>query len=208
MAGSTTLNRNRGFTSGANRHPAFVTPLKDRLELRIDPDWPRRKLWLGLQNNTIGDKLVFTFFDFEEGIQEQAAVNYADIDVIGRAEVYKNFVGVSNREFSLNFKFQAQGVTSGNLVDVLDAEVVQPAKWIDALKYPITDQAGISHAPPPCLLQIGQLFHGRVIVTDASITWQHPFDPDTLMPYAAEVSTTLTVVRRRIQNYNFSRGRR
>ena len=208
MAGEVTLNTNRGFTSGANRHPAFVTPLKDRLELRIDPDWPRRNLWLGLQNNTIGDKLVFTFMEFEDGISETAAVNYADIDVVGRAEVYKNFVGVTNREFQITFKFRAQGVASGNLVEVLETEVVQPAKWLDALKFPITDQAGISHAPPPCFLQIGQLFQGRVIVTDASIMWTHPFDPDTLMPYGAEVSTTLTVVRRRIQNYNFRRGRR
>ncbi len=199
------------------RVSAIPSPIKLSLEVVEDANQSLQR-WLGLKGNNpadggLGRKLVFTFVELEEGIQESAGVNYADIDVIGRAEAFKNYVGNTNREFSITFKFRAQGLKGDNLADALNREVVLPAKWIDALKFAITDRSGsggtgIAHPPPRCILQIGQLFTGFVLVTEAQITWMSPFDPDTLLPYGADVSTTLTVVRRRIQNYNFNTGRR
>lgn len=194
---------------GGQKISAIPSPILLSLEVIRDGSGSLDR-WLSLKGNNpadggLGSSLVFTFVDLEEGIQESAGVNYADIDVIGRAEAFKNYVGNSNREFSLVFKFRAQGLKGNNLADALEREVVLPAKWIDALKFSITDIAGISHAPPRCYLQIGELFTGTVIVTEAQIMWMHPFDPDTLLPYGADVNTTLTVVRRRIRNYNFLR---
>lgn len=194
------------------RTPALASAIKLSLEVVNDANQSLQR-WLDLKGNKLGRKCEFTFIDLEEGIQESAGVNYADIDVIGRAEAFKNYVGTANREFSITFKFRAQGLVGDTLAASLNREVVLPAKWIDALKFPITDRSGsggtgISHAPPRCHLRIGQLFTGFVIVTDAQITWMHPFDPDTLLPHGADVSTTLTVVRRRIKNYDFTTGRR
>jgi hypothetical protein len=173
--------------------------------LRIDPDWLDRHEdnW----ESVLGDRLPFVFLDLEDGIEESAPVNYADFEIIGRAESYKSFIGTGNREFPLTFKFRVQGVDAHNREAAIDAEVLSPALWLDGLKQPYTGSDGLSHAPPPCLLSLGRLVFGRVVATDVQISWQPPFEPDTLLPHGADVACTFTVVREHIRNYSFGRRR-
>ncbi len=87
---------------------------------------------------------------------------------------------------------------------ILDEEVVQKARWLDALKYPVIDELqNVSLGPPPVILTIGRLLSMRAVVTDVSIAWQPSFDPDTLMPHGADVSVTFAASNQRIGNYRF-----
>jgi hypothetical protein len=218
-------------------------PEMDKLiSLRIDPTWYElnKDLGFGAFSGSISSKpyvaptkLSFLSLDLEGGLEEGGAVNYADFDVIGRAEAYKSYTGTGNRTFSLVFKFHAQGLSltaerekrwerfdrlaardrpvndpeREALIAVLENEVFHPALWLDALKQPWAGSDGISHAPPPCMLTLGRLFEGRVLATDVQITWQPPFDPETLLAHAADVACTFEAVRERIDNYSYGMRR-
>lgn len=187
---------------------AIVPDLGERLTLRVDPHWPHITLWNNLRGNTIGDKLKFTFVDFEEGIQEAAPANYSPQDVIGRAESYQTYVGQQTREITLTFKFRVQGEKFSDLIAAIQQEVLFPVRWLDALQHPIIDPSSqLSHAPPPLLLTIGRnilpLFVGRVIMIGAAITWQPPFEPRLLIPHGADVACIFRVVRSQIKNHPF-----
>lgn len=179
--------------------PVFVgdAALAGRFTLRIDPNWPHQKLW----RHPMGSLLAFTYVDWSGGLQETANVNYAPTEVPGRAESYQSYTGTDSREIQITFNFQVQGQSGGSLSDALMREVVWPARFLDALKYPVfsTDQER-SYRPPPCILRVGELLTARVIVTTADITWGGSegtiLDPDTLLPQSATVSTTFRVVRR------------
>jgi len=207
MAGTNDSVVRNQLTSDQRFAQGLVPPLSDKLLIRIDPSWPHWLPWRKVVNpagraGVPDTHLIFTFVDLEDGLTESAAVNYADTDVVGRAEAYKTFISTGNKQFQINFQFRAQGLeTSGDEIsEILQKEVVLPARWLDALKYPIVDQ-GLTLAPPPCILQIGSLFIARVIADDVQIQWQHPFDPESLLPHGAEVSCTFSVVRRVVGNY-------
>jgi len=162
--------------------------------ISIDPSW--YDMNPGGWPLDFSERLDFTFLDLDSGIQETSSVNYGDVQVIGRAESYRTYLGSGNKEVPLNFRFYAQGLKRSIVYeDVLREEVVKPAMWLEALKHPWQGADGLSHAPPPCFLQIGDLFAGRVIATDVQTTWQPPFDPKTMLPHGADVSCTFTVVR-------------
>jgi len=184
-----------------------LAPPLDKLVIRVDPSWPHMVAWRMVVNpegvaGVPDTHLAFAFVDLEEGLTESAAVNYADTEIVGRAEAYKTFISTGNKQFPINFQFRAQGLsTSGEeLTGILQKEVVLPARWLDALKYPVVWQ-GLTLAPPPCILQVGSLFVARVVADDVQIQWQHPFDPESLLPHGAEVSCTFSVVRRVVGNY-------
>jgi hypothetical protein len=185
---------------------AIVRELEGLAYLQIDPSWLAHHKDYPL-HESFGDRLPFLFLDLEEGIEESAAVNYTEFEIVGRAESYKSYIGTDNREFPLVFKFRVQGVDLRTLEEALNLEVMQPALWLDSLKAPYTGRDGLAHAPPPCMLSLGQLFFGRVVATDVQISWQSPFDPDTLLPHGADVSCTFAVVREHIENYSFGASR-
>ena len=87
---------------------SIAGPISDGVYLEIDPNWLDRHP--GGWGSPLGAKLPFVFIDLEDGIEESGAVNYADFEIVGRAESYKSFVGAGNREFPLTFKFRVQGV--------------------------------------------------------------------------------------------------
>lgn len=164
--------------------------LRDRLTIQIDPTWPWRNLW----DHPLGPRLDrITYVDWESGVQENASPNYADTDVVGRAELYKNWISTSNREITITFKFRVQDAGRA----AINNEVIYPARFLDKLKYPVYDPgAELQYAPPPVLLRIGELLHVRAVVTNADITWMEPFEPDTLLPHGADVPCTFQVVRK------------
>lgn len=176
-------------------------PINAGVYLEIDPTWLAHNA--GYPLSPMGKVLHFFFVDLEDGIEESVAVNYADFEIIGRAESYKSFIGAGNREFPLNFKFRVQGVDYADPVSAIYAEVMDPTLWLDGLKQPWTGSDGLSHAPPPCILSLGNLFFGRVVVTDVQFTWQPPFEPDTFLPHGSDVACTFTVVREHIRNYSY-----
>lgn len=190
---------------GETQRGSLVGSISEGVYLEIDPTWLAHNS--GYPLSPMGEKLRFVFIDLEDGIEESAAVNYADFEIIGRAESYKSFIGSSNREFPLVFKFRAQGIDSADPATAIDAEVIQPALWLDSLKVPYTGQDGLSHAPPPCVLALGELFFSRVVATDVQISWQPPFEHETFLPHGADVTCTFTVVREHIKNYSFGARR-
>jgi len=78
--------------------------------------------------------------------------------------------------------------------EALLRQVKMPAMWLESLKYPIMGDDGLSHAPPPVYLQLGALMLMRSVVTAASVTWEEPFDPETMLPHGASVQATFTAV--------------
>src|SRR3990172_3248209 len=98
-------------------------------------------------------------------------------------------------------------ITRELFVGVLLAEVVNPAIWMEALKHPVVGTDGLSHGPPPILLTVGRLLTARCVVTQSTLNWKEPLDPDTLLPFAAEVQVTFTVVRTKILGNLFKHGR-
>ncbi len=186
---------------------SILPPQAGLLQLQIDPTWPYYNQWLA--RSPIGASLTFTFTDLEGGIEENSAPSYSDTPVLGRPESYKTYLGTSNRQVSFVFQFRAQGrplsgqVTEG-IYEALDSEVTKPARWLDSLKYPYVDAQNISHAPPPCILTVGQLLLLRVVVTSCVVKWLPPWDPKTHLPFAADVACTFDAVHPMLGNYQYT----
>jgi len=186
------------------RHTAqsssLAQPMRGMAFLRIDDDWLVMNPFGWPANR--GFELPFLFMDLDQGVQENSDVTYASNEVVGRGEGYRSYLQTGNKEFPLVFKFQAQGLEgTRDLRSTLIKEVREPALWLDALKYPWIGRDGLSHSPPPVLIEIGDLLAARAICSSAEITWQAPFDPDTMLPHGAEVQCSFTVVRNFVQGY-------
>ncbi len=195
-----------------NSTGAIVQPMSN-FYMEIDQGWPYRAAWVERMSQVgLAAKLNPTFFDTDGGFSESVGVNYADTQVIGRPEQYKQYTGTNNRELAVTFHFQAQGAPSGGataqtLAGWLRSEVQNPVRWLDSLRFPFIETIGndrISHAPPPIMLWIGELIAMRCLLTEAQITWKPPFDPVTLLPYAADVSCTFTAITQNVANYGFT----
>lgn len=181
---------------------------------------------LGFGWPTAGGFVDFMFVELDE-LTEDVQVNYATTDVLGRAESYKTYTGATNRTIPMTFHFHCQGFDTevnpldpateiGNALlgssfveslagDANDKspynEVVLPTRRIEVLKQPFQDTStGLSYAPPPLLLAIGNLLLARVILTDVSVTWNAPFEPGTMYPHGSTVRCTFTVVRNEAVN--------
>lgn len=175
-----------------------MTDQPQNLIIRIDPTWPNYPLW----THPLGERLDITYWDTDSGISDSSSPNYADTDIVGRGELYKNWISTSNKELQITFQFHVQGTGAS----ALRREVTEPARFIDALKHNVYDPGtDISYAPPTVLLQVGSLFLIRAVVTQADIQWQAPFDPGTLLPHHAEVATTFTVTRREDPDLSYRR---
>ena len=179
---------------------SVVPDMGGLINLRIDPTWDQYKDWV-LDANPIGAQLNFTFADLDGGITESAKPNYASTDIIGRPEGFRTYMGTSNREVQITFQFFAQGVGANDYFQALDSEVSAPMRWIDSLKYPFVDQQGISHAPPPLILTLGQLLILPCILDDAVLKWMPGWDTNTMLAHAAEASCTFTAVHPSLGNY-------
>lgn len=166
--------------------------LGDRLTLAIDPEWPHRSLW----QHPLGTLLRFTYADWDSGVSESVSPNYTETDVVGRAEPHKAWINNPSRQIQIAFKFRVQGIGSAT-AQAIEEEVIQPARWLDALKYPVYNaQQNISYAPPPVILKIGTLLTARCVLTGGDIEWQFELmDPDLLLPHGANFTATFEVVR-------------
>lgn len=145
--------------------------------------------------------LNFAFLELEDGITESSSPEWNDTSVIGRAEAYKSYMGGSNKEIPLTFRFRAQmGTPDDANAQALEGvgpipEVMFPVRWLEALKNPVT-RNGLSHAPPPLILTIGDLLVARCVMQNCEVTWEAPFEPVTMHPHGASVQCTFSVVRR------------
>jgi hypothetical protein len=167
--------------------------LGDRMTITIDPAWPHISLWA----SPLGRTLRVTFIDFAAGVQENAAPNYTNTEVVGRAEAYKAFLNTQNRQIQVPFRFRAQGQVSADPRTAIEQEVVQPARFLDALKYPVHDpNQNLSFAPPPVIVKFGELFVARCVVTGGDLNWIFdPMEPDTLLPHGCDFNAQFEVVR-------------
>lgn len=191
----------RGLTPGATT-ALTACPEADpnyvNVVLQIDPNWPRADK-LGGSVQGLFRRMVFAFVDqTEEGFSENVGVSYASSDVVGRDEQYKTYTGTDNRTIPMSFRLVAQGSVGDDGEETSPSleEVVKPARWIESMQHAFADPTtGISYAPPPLLLTVGQLLAARVILTDCSVKWDAPFEPGTMLPHGATVQCTFTVVR-------------
>ena len=167
--------------------------LGDRLTITIDPGWPHISLW----QHPFGRTLRVTFLDFQSGVQESASPNYVPTEVVGRAEAYMAYMNTQNRQINVPFKFRATGQISSDTRTAIENEVIQPARFLDALKYPVYDpNQNLSFAPPPVIVKFGELFTARCIVTGGDINWVFdPMEPDTLLPHGCDFNVQFSVVR-------------
>lgn len=195
----------KGFPTNTAGTSPYPPPLASLLQVALDPTWfaMNGRFW----HSPLADKLPVTFLALDDGITEASNVEYASTEVIGRAESYKSYTGTSNREVSLLFQFRAQGISGVDLKQTIEKEVVAPARWLDALKYPII-VGDLSIAPPPVILILGELLSMRCIATAVSLRWGPQFDPATLLPLAADVEVTFTAVHESLGAYVFEGPRR
>lgn len=92
--------------------------------------------------------------------------------------------------------------TGPNTAQYIRNEVIRPAKFLEALKYALIGDNGIAHAPPPVILTIGSLLAMRCVVDDCSINWVTPWDPETMLPYGADVQVRFASVSRLVGAFN------
>ena len=158
-------------------------PLGRRLKIRVDDP-----LW------SFGKVLdSFTYVDWDTGITEAMTPNYANTDVVGRAESYRHWIMTNNKDIQITFQFRVQGTGPEAIME----EVIRPARFLEALKSPLYNSTlKLSFAPPAFILTIGDLLTARCVLTSGDIQWQHvPLEPDTLLPHGALFPATFTVVR-------------
>jgi hypothetical protein len=189
--------------------PSYVN-----VTLQIDPNWYLLSLLSDSnQAQFLYTSLTFVFVSLgEQGFSEAVNVNYATTDIVGREEQYYTYMGTSNRQIAMTFHFITQGEPAAQPNSYLvstppeqqqgytgkggpQLETVLPARWIDSLKYPVVDNNGLSHAPPPLILTVGDLLAARVVLSQSSLQWLPPFEPGTMNPFGAELACTFTVVR-------------
>lgn len=185
------------------------------IEVDIDPIWlgtakygggTYGDLWIPSADDWSITTSLFALFSTidDEGITEDSAVMYADTDVPGRAEMYKTYMGTTNREIAIGFQFHAQIPDSTEtdedgvnlVVKYAPNWCVQAVRWLDLLKQPVYDPSqDVTYPPPPVILRVGNLLAARCILTGGSPRWIGPFDPDTMFPNCAEFHAVFTNVR-------------
>ena len=185
---------------GPAQDPGWLDWQADALvvcRVSLDLNWPGGELDAPFNTH---NSLNFAFVNLEEGIQETAPPQWADTQIVGRAESFVSYTGGTNREIPLTFRFHTQmgKPEEGNEQALAGpgplAEVVYPAKWLDALQQPVV-RNGLSYAPPTLILQVGDLILVRCVMVSANITWEAPFEPVSLLPHGASVECTFRVTR-------------
>ena len=182
-----------------------VPELGPLLRLQIDSQSKAGRLWRRERDASLSTRFADIF---EDGFEEEADVNYSETEIIGRAENHQTWINNGNRNISITFKFHVEGDEAPDVQEAIIAGVVEPARWLEALKYPLVDQSGSVIAPPRATLQMGQLYTGRVIATSVTPAWKGPWDQDSLLPHHAEVSATFTEVNKEVGSFNVRGPRR
>ncbi len=215
-----------------NGKTAIVTDLGELFTVRIDPTWRYRHLWgspLGQKlsatffdfddgisesasvdycdTSVIGRAEQFKTYTGTGNREVTLAFKFRAQGLVGGGSDIRAG-GAAMSAIQAPLFIDSNGVetrdNTSDLLSVIESEVVQPAKFLDALKFPLRQDNGISVGPPRVLLTIGRLLTMRAIVTAAQLDWKAPFDPDTLLPYGAEVNVTFTSVYEKVTEYNFN----
>ena len=153
----------------------------------------------------------FSSVELERGLAESSVPNYATISALGRPEMFKTFMGNSNREVALmvNLMSSSRGDP--------DEYVALTARWLKSLQYAVTNAAGIVYAPPALTVQIGSVIFMRALLTGCTPLWGGPWSYDSstdglagppspkIQPHSATVSLVFTEVSNFTtpQSYNY-----
>ena len=214
-----------------NGRTAIVTDQGDLFTVRIDPTWRYRSLWQspigdklsvmfmdldgGISEQASVNYADATVIGRAEGLKTYMQTGNREVTLVFKFRAQglsggdsdmrvggTNLSALSAPQLVNGDGVQSRDATSG-LYAQLDREVMQPAKFLDALKFPLLTEQGLSVNPPRVLLTIGRLLTMPCIVTASQLTWEGPFDPETMAPYGATVSVTFTSVAGRVTAYNF-----
>lgn len=214
-----------------NGRTALVSDLGDLFTVRIDPTWRYRNLWnsplgqkLSVQFMDLEDGITesasVAYVDTDiigrgETLKTYLGTGSREVTLKFRFHAQglmglddnqrvggTNLSAIADPLRYTSDNIQARDTTSG-LYAQLDREVMQPAKFLDALKFPLQTDGFVSVGPPRLLLTIGRLLSMRCKVVASQLDWKSPFDPDTMAPYAADVSVTFASTVDRVTEYNF-----
>lgn len=147
------------------------------------------------------DRVEFVFWP--EEITDSVSPNWESVDVLGRAEPFQIYANTGPRTISLEFTFFAQGsmTKGGSIPASIDLEVMRNVRFLRSLAYPLVGEDGLVRRPATCWLRLGELLTSRVILADApEVTYSGPWEPDTVLPYQAQVSCTFTEVNKAPKN--------
>lgn len=183
-------------------------PAHNPVRVAVDTVWPYASDWIA-QADDRAYSAPCPYVDLSS-ITESSQPEYARVGILNRPEQILTYIGTSNREVSLTFHYVAESgveVSSANVASralACKEFVVKPSLWLDALKYPYVDPTtGITHAPPPVILVIGDLLSMRCVVTSCQVTWKAPwihnlYDAKDAVPSHSEVAITFTSVSNKI----------
>lgn len=210
---------------------ALVGDLGNLFTVRVDPTWPYLDLWDGGELGDVLRVTFFDFDEGiteasavayanqdilgrAETLMSYTGTSSREVPLTFRFRAQgqlasgageraggSNLTSINNPTQVDSSGRQARDRTS-SVRNTLTREVRTPALWLEALKYPVIDAAGIAHAPPPVILSIGSLLTMRAVVTNAQIQWLAPFDPETLLPFGADVSVSFTAVSVRPRGFS------
>lgn len=153
----------------------------------------------------------FSSVELERGLSESSNPQYATISALGRPEMFKTFMGNSNREVAVtvNLMSSARGDP--------DEYVALTTRWLKSLQYAVTNSAGMVYAPPSLTVQIGSVIFMRALLTGCTPLWGGPWSYDDataavtgpaspiLKPQSATISMVFTEVSNFTtpQSYNY-----
>lgn len=183
--------------------------------LGIDLSDPSSKGWFDTQLAIDPGFAGYRFFssvELERGLVETSSPNYASVASLGRPEMFKTYMGNSNREVGLTVTLMS--TANGDP----DGYVKTTVRWLKSLQYAVTNGSGVVYAPPALTVQVSSVIFMRALLTGCTPQWGGPwsFDgasttrgsrgrPTPMKPHSAVVSLGFTEVSRFTtpQSYNY-----
>jgi hypothetical protein len=104
------------------------------------------------------------------------------------------FIGAAGKVFSLIRNgipsAAEQEALENERIGTIYYEVTLQAAWLEALTKPQYDPMGWAYPPPHVWIQHGQNFLKRGLLTNSTITFKGPYEPNTLLSMHVEVDMT------------------
>ena len=151
-----------GFTGFKDYPYSGAVQQHPELYIRIASDYEGRSAMnAGMRMN-----LKFTPTSFSD----EAQANWSEQSAMGRSEPWQAYSDTSARRITFEIQLQAEG-------DPLE-DVVKPARWLQALQYPIYFN-NVIYRPPIVYLVWGDLLTMRAFCNQSSVTYNAPWTTPT-----------------------------
>lgn len=120
---------------------------------------------------------------FPESISDNTPVEYTNTVIPGRSEPYRVYAHSGPRTLNFDLRFHVS-------VDAYDLGLPEHVKarvdWLRSLAYPQVVRGVVTH-PPVVRIIVGDLINSRCIATSANVTYEGPWETDTMLPHQSRV---------------------